>query len=470
VTTVSSGVAALNELADNRRNGVKPYDLILIDWKMPIMDGIETCRHIRKQNPSSETPILIMVNTLADEDLLSGMEKKEIDGLVLKPFTHVSLFESITTVIGNTTELQQQAIKLKNKEVAAESLQFQGQVLLAEDNVINQQVAREILESFGLTVTVAANGLEAVAKTQGNDFDMVLMDIDMPIMDGYKATEIIRHKYSPEQLPIVAMTASTTYGHKEKRIESGMNNYIAKPINIAILQRVLGEWLSTTKDSQGNEQQQQQEVAYDQAESAVPGIDLQAGLSRLRQNQALYRKLLLAFRSDYSQFSEQLETSLSQGDLPEAQHQLHTLKGVAGNLGMMVLFDAIAALEASIKEGQSNAELVKIFKDHLRQVFIELENIEPDNIINTEPTITSINISIMESQLDGLALAIKQCSPLAIDLLAQITGVFSGNELAESADFMQQIQAFEFEEAANNFELFQNNVLTHLASQNDDNK
>jgi signal transduction histidine kinase/CheY-like chemotaxis protein/HPt (histidine-containing phosphotransfer) domain-containing protein len=470
VTTVSSGVAALNELADNRRNGVKAYDLILVDWKMPIMDGIETCRHIRKQNPLSDTPILIMVNTLADEDLLSRMEQQEIDGLVLKPFTHVSLFESITTVIGNTTELQRQAINVKNKEVPAESLKFQGQVLLAEDNIINQQVAREILESFGLTVTVAANGLEAVAKTQSNDFDMVLMDIDMPIMDGYKATEIIRHKYSPEKLPIVAMTASTTYGHKEKRIEAGMNNYIAKPINIAILQRVLGDWLSkTATDNQGDEQQQQP-VAYDDPGAALPGIDLEAGLSRLRQNQSLYRKLLLAFRSDYSQFAEQLEAHLSQGKLPEAQHQLHALKGVAGNLGMMALFDAIEKLEQALKQEQIKPDLVQVFKNRLQQVMNELERIEPDSILNTEAATAGLDADAIINQLQELALAINDCSPKAIDIVAKITSVFSGDELVGSDVFIQQINAFEFEEAANTLKFFQADVLSHLASQNNDNK
>ncbi|MBF0124291.1 MAG: response regulator, partial [Magnetococcales bacterium] len=224
-----------------------------------------------------------------------------------------------------------------------------ARILLVEDNAINQQVACELLENIGLTVTIAANGLEACTKVAETHFDAVLMDIQMPQMDGYTATNRIRSDPRHHNLPIIAMTAHAMSGDRNRCLQAGMNDHVSKPINKQQLYATLLEWIQPrTGLGLGPVVQA---VLPDNDGSICPalaGIDHIAALERFNGNQRLFRSVLSEFHRDYAQAAATLRSNLTSQhpkDLQSAAQLLHTVKGLAGNLSAHRLFQAASSLE-----------------------------------------------------------------------------------------------------------------------------
>ena len=225
-----------------------------------------------------------------------------------------------------------------------------ARVLLVEDHPINQQIARVQLTHAGLLVTVAANGLEAVKLTLPGikPFDLVLMDIQMPEMDGYEATRLIRQQWSPEELPIIAMTAYALAKERRNCLNLGMNDHLAKPIDTAELHAALCRWLKPRPElSPALEANTEPVVAEDRFRN-LPGIDIDDGLERLGGDQALYWSLLRSFAEENRQVVPQLHSLMNEGDLGGARLVVHTLRGVAGNLGITELAATAAELERAL--------------------------------------------------------------------------------------------------------------------------
>ncbi|MCP4252832.1 MAG: response regulator, partial [Candidatus Scalindua sp.] len=234
VTTVTSGEAAIAELLTNNSNdkGASPYKLVLMDWRMPGMDGIETTNKIKSNPGISETPNIIMLTAHGKEDVKKEADNAGIDDFLVKPINHSLLYDAVIEVFGNKVETKTRS-RRHEVEKYSEIENIRGsKVLLAEDNEINQQVARELLEKAGLIVTIANNGKEVVEKVEGSEFELVFMDVQMPEMNGLEATGCIRKNPRFLNLPIVAMTAQAMSGDREKCIEAGMDDYITKPIDI----------------------------------------------------------------------------------------------------------------------------------------------------------------------------------------------------------------------------------------------
>jgi len=254
-----------------------------------------------------------------------------------------------------------------------------ARLLLVEDNEINQQVAKEILESAGLNVVLANDGQEAVNAVKENEYDAVLMDIQMPVMDGYTATREIRKDERFKELPIIAMTAHAMAGDEEKSLEAGMNGHVAKPIDPDQLFSTLQKWV---KPSEERVQVQQPEVPLESLESdqaepdeeqlpeSLPGFDLPAGLERLRGNKSLYRKLLLDFGAKYTKVANEIHNALDAKDLEQAHSLIHNLKGLAGNLAAIDLQAASVNLEKLFKGVGKKTPPAK----NLKLKFSELEN------------------------------------------------------------------------------------------------
>jgi PAS domain S-box-containing protein len=229
-------------------------------------------------------------------------------------------------------------------------------VLLAEDHPINQQVAREILEQVGLSVTIANNGQEAVARIIESEvnFDIIFMDIQMPGMDGYEATQLIRKLRTSERLPIIAMTAHAGNEERDRCLQSGMDDHLSKPFTENALYRILMTHLARHdlpvsmefKDGSASE-----ETAYSDEFIIIPGIDVNAGVRRLRGNRTFYGDLVLGFCHEHTDTVERLKTMLDQGDYQQLQRQVHTLKGVAGNLEANEVYDQASRLCDAIKNG-----------------------------------------------------------------------------------------------------------------------
>ena len=253
VKQVESGQECLDELDKAARD--HSYDLVLMDWRMPGMDGLDTARRIRGNPQLTPKPAIIMVTAHGREDV---MKSGELDEFIQKPVSPSALLNTIMKTIGKKTP---DSFLRVRREPSRDLLAIRGaRILVVEDNEINQQVAREILEEEGLKVHIADNGHEAVKMVGEMKFDAVLMDIQMPVMDGYQATRRIRAQGQFNGLPIVAMTAHAMKGDREKCLAVGMNDHVTKPIDPWQLFSSLLRWVEprrrvTTQGPDGNAKQ-----------------------------------------------------------------------------------------------------------------------------------------------------------------------------------------------------------------------
>ncbi|MES9904287.1 MAG: response regulator, partial [Sedimenticola sp.] len=334
--SVTSGQEAIDEL--NRAVGEgRPYGLVIMDWKMPGMDGVEATRRIKQEQHLSQTPTIIMVTAHGHEEVMRQAEQVGMDGFLLKPVSPSQLFDSIIEI------LHEEKSAFRPVTLAHHSHdQLQGKVLLVEDNSINQQVAQEILNSFGVTVQVAENGWEALDALSDKPFDLVLMDIQMPGMDGYEATRRIRRNPEWAGLPLVAMTAHAMAGDREKCLKVGMDDYISKPIDPNALFQALIRHLG------GDAPLPAEKPPGDDLPDGLPGIDIDQGLQRIGGNRKLFQKLLRDFLGNHGDSVRELEDALAAERNDEARRMAHTIKGVAGTLGAERLYLKAADLERAI--------------------------------------------------------------------------------------------------------------------------
>ena len=248
-----------------------------------------------------------------------------------------------------------------------------ARVLLVEDNQINQQVAAELLQSAGVTVDIAGNGLEAVRAVRERPYDAVLMDVQMPVMDGLQATESIRGIESLKSLPIIAMTASVLRGDRDRCLQVGMNDYISKPINVERMLSTLARWVPprpATDEAQPPPPRPPDPGAAAAVElpDALEGFDLVDGLKRVGGDRALYRRLLLQFREHSANAANDVRAALAAGDRPAAKSAAHMLKGVAGNLSAKMLYQAAQKVETALRRGGTvaAADLDALATEHAR--------------------------------------------------------------------------------------------------------
>jgi len=356
VSLAASGAEGIAELEAAPKD--KPFELVIMDWKMPGIDGVEASKRIKNHTGLSKIPAIILVTAYGREEIMKQVDDLGLEGFLLKPITPSTLFDTIMQVFGEAKPEVSRVAQSKEQEAKAwENIQG-ARVLLVEDNEINQQVAMEILQGAGIIVTIANNGQEGVEAAKQNQYDAILMDIQMPVMDGYTATREIRKGKRFNELPIIAMTAHAMTGDEDKSLEAGMNGHVAKPIDPDQLFAALQKWI---KPSEKRVQVQQSEVSVEQSESdeavpaedelpkSLPGFDLADGLKRLQGNKRLYRKLLLGFASDYTAVANEIRQALDAEDFDQAHSLVHNLKGLAGNLAATDLQAAAVNLEKLVK-------------------------------------------------------------------------------------------------------------------------
>jgi CheY-like chemotaxis protein len=357
VTVAASGPEGIAQLESVDNN--KPFELVVMDWKMPGMDGIEASKRIKNHKHLSKIPAILMVTAYGREEVMQQAEAVGLEGFLLKPVSPSTLFDATMQAFGEAVpEISRVAQRQEQKAEALENIQG-ARVLLVEDNEINQQVAKEILEGAGLNITLANNGQEAVNAVKENQYDAVLMDVQMPVMDGYTATRKIRNlKSEIRNIPIIAMTAHAMAGDEDKSLQAGMNGHVTKPIDPEQLFSTLQKWI---KPSEKRIPVQQMEVAAEQTEpdmavptedelpESLPGFDLADGLKRLQGNKKLYRKLLLNFGTDYDTVANDIHKALDAEDFDHAHSLVHNLKGLAGNLAATDLQAAAVNLEKLVK-------------------------------------------------------------------------------------------------------------------------
>jgi signal transduction histidine kinase/CheY-like chemotaxis protein/HPt (histidine-containing phosphotransfer) domain-containing protein len=368
ISLVFSSKSALVELKAAAET--QPYDLVLLDWKMLGMDGIETAKRI-KENPSlPHKPAIIMITAFSREEAFKNVDKSNFDAFLSKPITLFTLFDTIMQVfekpVAPISPPSQASI---SADINADINTLKGaRILLVEDNVINQRVALENITNEGLLVEVANNGEEAVAMVAKGNFDAVLMDIQMPEMDGFEATRLIRQKIQYDELPIIALTAHAMSGDQENCLAAGMNDYVTKPIDIEELFNTLKQWLKIQKevvptsgfatqsatfldeDSQTKtfENQLQTSCVVKTDELAI--IDIDSAINRLGDNKELLYELLNDFYQDYQNIAGDLRAMVAKQDFEAAKFLVHSIKGVVSNFSAHKLQRAAQDVEYALKQ------------------------------------------------------------------------------------------------------------------------
>jgi CheY-like chemotaxis protein len=324
-----------------------------MDWKMPGIDGIEAARKIKQDTKLTHIPAIIMMTAFGKENMLKQAEAEGIiNSFLMKPTNASNLFDTIVEVFGKQVSTTSE-IKISSDEKSVREKIGGARVLLSEDNAINQQVATEILQSVGLIVEIANNGKEALEAINKSNYDLILMDIQMPVMSGYEATRLIRQDQRFKDLPIIAMTAHAISGAKEQCLEEGMNDYVSKPVDPSQLFSVLIKWIkpgirNAVKDIEAEYEKSKEQSIIVELPEKIAGIDLPSGLRRVNGNKKLFRKLLMDFAGNYAFVTEEINGFINQGDLDTALRLAHTLKGVAGNISANSIQVAASDLETSI--------------------------------------------------------------------------------------------------------------------------
>jgi PAS domain S-box-containing protein len=343
-----------------------PYDVVFMDWRMPGMDGLQAARAVKADGSLRHPPAIIMVTAFGRDEVREEADKLQLDGFLVKPVTKSMLLDAL---VGAFADADDQAAAVAS--ATAEGISLRGlRVLLVEDNDINQQIAVELLEGVGAKVDVANNGREAVDTLSGGPtpppYDVVLMDLQMPVMDGHQATSKLRSDTRFTALPIYAMTAHATLEERNFCLANGMNGHIAKPLDPALLFDTLSKIPRRNPEvvTPGTGAAAGAAVGAPPDVPPVDGLDSASGLRRVGGNAKLYVKLLRQFGKQQADAVGEIRAALAANDVESATRLAHTLKGVAGNLGAGDVQDAAAAVETLLRgrspAGAINAALARL--------------------------------------------------------------------------------------------------------------
>jgi CheY-like chemotaxis protein len=341
----------------HRADAIDPYRVVLMDYRMPGMDGMEAVHHIKNKLGLAHVPRAVLVTAasrLASEE--SDGIGQDLDEVLSKPVNASVLYNVVAGVLAGTRSRPASAQRSRGDLDAAALRPIRGaRVLLVEDNAINQQVATEMLEQAGLVVELAENGLEALERLATLRYDVVLMDVQMPVMDGYTAAARIRENPAWATLPVLAMTANVMAEDRAKVAQVGMNGHIAKPIVPRELFEALLKWVP-----HGERETVAEPPAVKRVEPEIhlpahlPGFDLPKALINVGGNRRLLRKLLADLRSDHRGDGLSVQQAIDQGQWMVAQRLAHTLKGVGGTLAAGDLQHSAAALEMALRSGRTS--------------------------------------------------------------------------------------------------------------------
>ena len=351
-----------------QEDAADPYRIVLMDWRMPGMDGIEATWRLRTELNLTNVPSVFITTALGASEVLQQAEKAGAVGVIYKPINKSLLFDSLMEALHGRVPTAARANQpLREIQPAREAARFPGvSILLVEDNPINQQVAAELLEGAEASVTVADNGLkalEAIRAVQDRNppFDLVLLDLQMPEMDGYQTARELRADSRYDNMPIVAMTAHAMVDERQKCLDAGMNDHISKPIEVDKFFATLSRWVRSSRAAHSPLRKAPSlsdpppmaspPASIEEGALYLPGFETEAALSRLGNNERLYVKLLKQFLTYYAGTESQFYAALEAGDATGAQRIAHTLKGLAGSIGASALANESAYLEASFTGG-----------------------------------------------------------------------------------------------------------------------
>ena len=439
VDTAVDGQSALASLEAAMQGG-RPYDVVLLDWIMPGMDGIETARRIKGNASLAKVPAMLMVTANGREEAYAEADKVGLNALLLKPVYASVMYNTLQEILGIKNVCQPPTVKERHPSADLRNIQG-AHILLVDDNSINQEVATEFLEEAGMIVTVAANGRECLDVLRHRVYDLVLMDIQMPEMDGLEVTRIIRRDDQFKDLPIIAMTAHAMTGDREKSLAAGMNDHITKPIDPALLYRTLKRWITEKQTVAASPQPRTGTAPAATGEvflPPLPGIDQEEALKVLNHNTDLFIKLLYDFRKRYSSLPRLLRKLAAARNWPDILEKVHTIKGVSGYIGSSFLLRATQNLEDALRNGhpEDAADLLVAFITALETIISSLSTLpSPDKNARIRNTVQPAGGAKGPRVEKPMQVLIGQVGTEAENPIEVLIGQLKNGELAAEEQF-----------------------------------
>jgi signal transduction histidine kinase/DNA-binding response OmpR family regulator/HPt (histidine-containing phosphotransfer) domain-containing protein len=335
--------------------GNAPYDIVLLDWKMPDLDGVETAKRI-KLLPLKQMPHMLMLTAFGRDGVAEEATAAGIGMVLNKPVTASRLFDGLIDIMGGTPAVPSE-FELNSAVVTVESLGVihGARILLAEDNALNQQVASEILRDAGLVVDIADDGRIACNMVENSTalqpYDLILMDMQMPNMNGVDATRTIKAGKHGGSIPVVAMTANAMSSDREECMAAGMVDFIPKPIEPDVLFRVLMRWIRPRLNEAGAVPEPKLPAQEELVVPMILGLDQTAGLRRVLGKPSRYIAMLRGFVDSQAGAVTEIRGALEARDTEKAERLAHTLKGLAGNIASPDLQSAARELDEALRAG-----------------------------------------------------------------------------------------------------------------------
>jgi two-component system, sensor histidine kinase and response regulator len=428
VSVAAGGAAALQAIMQADREG-KPFRLVVIDWKMPQMDGFSAAQKIHEMTGLSKAPKILLLT--GHNEMQRHVAGDMINGQLSKPFQRSELFEASIEVFGCVRTRPSAALPLFRPDLVR--MLSGAHLLLVEDNEINQMVARELLEKAGVLVCIAANGVEALARLAEERFDGVLMDIQMPVMDGLTATKEIRKQPALADLPIIAMTAN-----------------IAKPFDPNQMVAVLAKWITPARHAAVD--MNATPALNDTADlPQLPGVQVSDALLRVGDNIATYWIVLEKFLNSQQGTLHEIALAIETDDWKTAERLAHTLKGLLGTLGAGALRNQLAAFEAAIvnRENIRVAAQMKSIDIELAQLFADIDRALCLRKTANDSVHTPIDIQALQSLFLQARLQLEKFDSRVDDTVLLIRRMVSGDALMKktAASLELCISRYDYEQA-----------------------
>ena len=442
--TVDGGLEALEVLRSRAEDGA-PFDIVLLDWRMPIMDGIETARHIKADAQLEHMPAVLMVTAYSQDAVIRASDELELQGVLLKPVTQSLMFNTLLGILNDHTEVIQTTGHSHVSDAQSQALRYAGlagkRILVTDDNALNREVASDFLEYVGVIVGSAVDGRDAIRQLERQEFDAILMDMHMPEMDGLEATREIRRHAKWADLPIIALTAQTREEDQRLALQAGMNGHLSKPIDEESLYAML---LAHCVRAKGRG-----------TADPAPATAARSGASPLRRE-----NLLRGFLRDFASLPAQVEHSAELGRWAEVAELAHQIKGSAGYLDAGPLCAVAEWLETAARAGDVESArhqvepLCRLTRECLDGVQAELNQLAADSDAVAAPETLPLAeaIALVDAALplvargDYRAQSVLDCLAQGMqgtpwqDMAREARDVFDDLELGRAGEILVQLR------------------------------
>ncbi len=445
VDQADSGQIAIASVDSAEAQG-KPYEIVFLDWQMPGMDGIETAKRIRDL-PLSHLPHLMMVTAYGREEVIKDAEETGFEDVLIKPVNASVLYDGVVRILGGVVDGPRSAGDAPTDTFEQLAAIRGAHILLVEDNDLNQEVATELLSDAGFVVDLAENGKIAVDKVSAAQYDIVLMDMQMPVMDGVAATREIRRDERFNTLPIVAMTANAMQGDRDRCLAAGMNDHVAKPIEPEDLWKALLKWIPPKHSPTLAVGVRPQVTADVELPSDIEGLDMVNGLRRVLGKKSLYLSMLRKFVAGQKSVTGEILKALKNNDWITAERLAHTLRGASGNIGATGLQHLAENLEAAINGHQpieSLEDKLAVLETQLEYFISQLEMKLPKEQVNTPIAVDPEQLKTVCARLDAL---LSCADAEAVDVLEAHTDLLNAAFPASYRKIDEAIRSFDFDSA-----------------------